>query len=124
MMYNNYCLLSGVVSFYINLGRWFKLGSFAWQAICAQNGRNTRKNFESFEETPLLIAILTYLGYGILIIFGHVRDFLRKWQIEKVPVSAEPSLEVGLISVDNAFRNCLFVDLVGVDCLMLQDLPL
>lgn len=74
------------------------------EAICAQNGRNTRKNFESFEETPLLIAILTYLGYGILIIFGHVRDFLRKWQIEKVPVSAEPSLE-GWVPLYQSFES-------------------
>lgn len=50
--------------------------------------------FESFEETPLFIAVLTYLGYGILIIFGHMRDFLRNWGIEKVPLSAEPLKEV------------------------------
>lgn len=74
------------------------------EAICAQSGRTTRKNFESFEETPLLIAILTYLGYGILIIFGHVRDFLRKWQFEKVPISAEPNLE-GWVPLYQSFES-------------------
>jgi hypothetical protein len=47
------------------------------------------KNMEFFEETPLYIAVLTYIGYGILIIFGHFRDFMRKWNLEKVTVASE-----------------------------------
>lgn len=30
------------------------------------------------EEAPLFIILLTYLSYIILIVFGHVRDFLGK----------------------------------------------
>lgn len=56
--------------------------------------KSNSKHFESFEETPLLIAVLTYLGYGILIVFGHMRDWLRRWGWEKVPVAAEPVSEV------------------------------
>ena len=41
-----------------------------------------RREFEMFEETPLYIAVLTYLGYAILILFGHLRDALRRWQLE------------------------------------------
>ena len=48
------------------------------------------KSFESFEDTPLYIAVLTYLGYAILIVVGHLRDLLRKWNIEKAPMAAEP----------------------------------
>lgn len=44
---------------------------------------------ESFEETPLLVAVLTYMGYGILTIFGYLRDFLRHWNIEKCQVARE-----------------------------------
>lgn len=44
---------------------------------------------ESFEETPLLVAVLTYMGYGILTIFGYLRDFLRHWNIEKCHVARE-----------------------------------
>jgi len=40
-------------------------------------------NMEFFEETPLYIAVLTYLGYGILIIFGHFRDFFKKMELGK-----------------------------------------
>ena len=47
-----------------------------------------------FEQTPLLIAVLTYLGYGILILFGHLRDLMRRIGIEKLPVASEPVKEV------------------------------
>ena len=50
--------------------------------------------FELFEETPLLIAVLTYIGYAILIVFGHMRDILRSWGCESVPTAAEPVSEV------------------------------
>ena len=53
-----------------------------------------QQHHESFEETPLWIAVLTYLGYGILILFGHFRDLLRKWKVENVPMAAEPVLPV------------------------------
>ncbi|KAL3873457.1 hypothetical protein ACJMK2_036572 [Sinanodonta woodiana] len=48
--------------------------------------------FESFEETPLHIAIWTYLGYGLLVVFGHIRDFLRDIGIEKIKSCTEPRL--------------------------------
>uniref|UniRef100_A0A8C9TSB2 serine C-palmitoyltransferase n=1 Tax=Scleropages formosus TaxID=113540 RepID=A0A8C9TSB2_SCLFO len=44
---------------------------------------------ESFEETPMLVAVLTYMGYGILTLFGYLRDFLREWKIEKCHVAQE-----------------------------------
>ncbi|ELU16750.1 hypothetical protein CAPTEDRAFT_165279 [Capitella teleta] len=49
------------------------------------------KTFESFEETPLYIAIFTYLSYAILIVFGHMRDLMRRWGFEKMPINTEPS---------------------------------
>ena len=64
------------------------------------------ESFESFEETPLWIAVLTYLGYGILILFGHFRDFLRKWNVENVPMSAEPVKPVGVFPTKSvSFEN-------------------
>lgn len=47
---------------------------------------------ESFEETPLLIAILTYLCYGMLVLVGHVRDFLRNAGIECEKSCTEPKV--------------------------------
>lgn len=67
---------------------------------------HNQEHFESFEETPLLIAVLTYLGYGILIVFGHLRDCLRHWGWEQVPVAAEPVSEVKF------FFHCQFKNLL------------
>jgi serine palmitoyltransferase len=33
---------------------------------------------EELEEAPLLVLITTYLGYLVLILFGHIRDFFGK----------------------------------------------
>lgn len=50
----------------------------------AQNGGLCQRPFNQyFEETPMLVAVLTYMGYGILTLFGYLRDFLREWKIEK-----------------------------------------
>ena len=38
---------------------------------------------EEFEETPLYAAVLTYLSYSILCLFGWLRDFLRQSNLEK-----------------------------------------
>ena len=54
------------------------------------------KHSESFEETPLLVAVITYISYGILIIFGHIRELLRKCNIERVPFASEYLAEVNL----------------------------
>lgn len=37
----------------------------------------------------MLVAVLTYMGYGILTIFGYLRDFLRHWKIEKCHIARE-----------------------------------
>lgn len=52
-------------------------------------GLYRRPFIESFEETPMLVAVLTYMGYGILTIFGYLRDFLRHWKIERCHIARE-----------------------------------
>lgn len=42
-----------------------------------------------FEETPLLMALSTYLSYVILGIFGHIRDFMRSTGLEETHMSSE-----------------------------------
>jgi len=59
-----------------------------YNAAC--NGELYSRPFiESFEETPMLVAVLTYMGYGILTIFGYLRDFMREWKIEKCHIARE-----------------------------------
>ena len=38
---------------------------------------------ESFEEAPLWAAVVTYMGYLILNVFGYLRDFLRLSGLEE-----------------------------------------
>lgn len=60
----------------------------------AEQGDGWQKDFhESFEETPLKIAVLTYLGYILMIIIGHVHDFLRRYGLEKDKCCTEPKME-------------------------------
>ena len=38
---------------------------------------------ERYPEPPLLRAILTYMSYAILIVLGHINDYLRKIGLRK-----------------------------------------
>ena len=59
---------------------------------------------EYFEEIPLWVAILTYVSYAILIVYGHFRDLLRYWRIERMPLVSEPVREVRLF----LFSTCVY----------------
>ena len=49
---------------------------------------------ELFPDPPLLKAVFTHLGYGILIIIGHVLDFLRKLGLKSDPYTEALKNEV------------------------------
>ena len=65
---------------------------FSRQLVDEKNWRASW--WESFEETPLYAAILTYLGYGLLVLVGHIRDFFRNIGLEKQKSCTEPKLPV------------------------------
>ena len=44
---------------------------------------------ESFEQAPMYVAVLTYLGFGIVTLFGYFRDFLRAVGLEKCHLAQE-----------------------------------
>lgn len=62
------------------------------------NGKNgvhpTRSKHEDFEETPLLIAVITYINYATLILFGYLRDLMRYYGLEKFKGFTEKRNEV------------------------------
>lgn len=68
---------------------------------------------ESFEETPMLVAVLTYMGYGILTIFGYLRDFLRHWKIEKCHIAREKE-EQKVRGATNANHGDILHDCLGL----------
>ena len=51
-------------------------------AAAVQNGhypaikKREKMPVERFEQVPMLTAVLTYLGYAILMIVGHFRDLM------------------------------------------------
>ncbi|MBN3279356.1 SPTC2 palmitoyltransferase, partial [Polyodon spathula] len=70
------------------------------------NGGLYKRPFnEVFEETPMLVAVLTYMGYGILTIFGYLRDFLRKWKIEKCQNATEREEQKDFVPLYQDFEN-------------------
>jgi len=50
---------------------------------------------DDFEEAPLYCVVMTYMSYFFLIIFGYMRDFMRKYGIEKSKAVQETGNEVG-----------------------------
>ena len=36
-----------------------------------------------------MVAVMTYLGYAVLFIFGHVRDFMRNTNLEETKLAQE-----------------------------------
>ncbi|XP_067848127.1 serine palmitoyltransferase 2-like isoform X2 [Heptranchias perlo] len=72
----------------------------------AQNGGLYQKTFnQTFEETPMLVAVLTYMGYGILTLFGYLRDFLREWKIEKCHHATEREEQKDFVPLYQDFEN-------------------
>ena len=68
---------------------------------------------ESFQEPPLFEAVFTYISYGLLIIMGHISDFLRRFGLKSsgpgytealkkdvsCPSSTLPSCELSLVGM-------------------------
>ncbi|XP_077994691.1 serine palmitoyltransferase 2-like [Glandiceps talaboti] len=63
-----------------------------------------RKSNESFEEVSIIVAVLTYTAYALLVVVGHVRDFLRKLGIEKNDVAKERGNE-GFVPLYSDFES-------------------
>uniref|UniRef100_A0A8C9SYD2 serine C-palmitoyltransferase n=2 Tax=Scleropages formosus TaxID=113540 RepID=A0A8C9SYD2_SCLFO len=83
----------------------FQYIAFFVQHGTCNGGLYSRPFKESFEETPMLVAVFTYLGYGILTIFGYLRDFLRDWKIEKCHIAREREEQKDFVPLYQDFEN-------------------
>ncbi|KAM9249606.1 serine palmitoyltransferase 3 [Dugong dugon] len=83
---------------------------------CRRNGitkeaqQNGKPHFykpivETFEEAPLYVMVFTYLGYALGTLFGHFRDFLRKWGIEKCNAAVEREEQKDFVPLYLDFEN-------------------
>ncbi|XP_073409922.1 serine palmitoyltransferase 3-like [Dendrobates tinctorius] len=70
------------------------------------NGKLYKKEFkESFEEAPLYVAVLTYIGYGVVTLFGYLRDFMRAWGLEKCHMAEERKEQKNFVPLYQDFEN-------------------
>ncbi|KAK5885712.1 hypothetical protein CesoFtcFv8_016829 [Champsocephalus esox] len=65
----------------------------------------SRPFIESYEQTPMLPAVFTYMSYGILTIFGYLRDFLRYWKIERCNIAGEKEEQRDFVPLYQDFEN-------------------
>ena len=67
--------------------------------------KSERKFQESFEATPLVAAIMTYINYGVTTIFGFFRDFLRKHGFEKLYSAQEDPEMKDFVPLYSSFES-------------------
>ncbi|XP_036979525.1 serine palmitoyltransferase 3 isoform X1 [Acanthopagrus latus] len=75
-----------------------------------QNGPGTgaasrQHRHESFEQAPMYVAVLTYLGFGIVTLFGYFRDFLRAVGLEKCHLAQEREEQKDFVPLYQDFEN-------------------
>ncbi|KAL4641385.1 serine palmitoyltransferase 3 isoform X1 [Arapaima gigas] len=77
---------------------------------CQENGKSNGvahswSNKESFEQAPMYVAVLTYLGFGIVTLFGYFRDFLRAVGLEKCHLAQERDEQKDFVPLYQDFEN-------------------
>uniref|UniRef100_A0A4W5LT30 Serine palmitoyltransferase, long chain base subunit 3 n=1 Tax=Hucho hucho TaxID=62062 RepID=A0A4W5LT30_9TELE len=60
---------------------------------------------ESFEQAPIYVAVMTYLGFGIVTLFGYFRDFLRAVGLEKCHIAKEREEQKDFVPLYQDFEN-------------------
>ncbi|NXD11848.1 SPTC3 palmitoyltransferase, partial [Nothocercus nigrocapillus] len=70
------------------------------------NGSLSKKAFiEHFEQAPMYVAVLTFVGFGVGTIFGYLRDFMRAWGLEKRNVATEREQQKDFVPLYQDFEN-------------------
>uniref|UniRef100_A0A8C2SPM9 serine C-palmitoyltransferase n=1 Tax=Coturnix japonica TaxID=93934 RepID=A0A8C2SPM9_COTJA len=70
------------------------------------NGTLHKKTFiEHFEQAPMYVAVLTFVGFGVGTIFGYLRDFMRAWGLEKRNVAQEREQQKDFVPLYQDFEN-------------------
>ncbi|KAK9541758.1 hypothetical protein VZT92_001779 [Zoarces viviparus] len=60
---------------------------------------------ESCEQAPMYVAVMTYLGFGIVTLFGYFRDFLRAVGLEKCNLAQERKEQKDFVPLYQDFEN-------------------
>ncbi|XP_059215203.1 serine palmitoyltransferase 3 isoform X2 [Centropristis striata] len=80
------------------------------QRYSTKNGPGTgvasrQYRHESFEQAPMYVAVMTYLGFGIVTLFGYFRDFLRAVGLEKCHLAQEREEQKDFVPLYQDFEN-------------------
>ncbi|XP_068424223.1 serine palmitoyltransferase 3 isoform X2 [Clinocottus analis] len=80
------------------------------QIIQLKNGPGTgdasrQHRQESCEQAPMYVAVMTYLGFGIVTLFGYFRDFLRAVGLEKCNIAQEREEQKDFVPLYQDFEN-------------------
>uniref|UniRef100_A0A8C6M678 serine C-palmitoyltransferase n=1 Tax=Nothobranchius furzeri TaxID=105023 RepID=A0A8C6M678_NOTFU len=67
--------------------------------------RAAQNKQESFEQPPMYVAVMTYVGYGLVTLFGYFRDFLRAVGLEKCHVAQEREEQKDFTPLYQDFEN-------------------
>ncbi|XP_077351234.1 serine palmitoyltransferase 3 [Festucalex cinctus] len=62
-------------------------------------------NHEVYEKAPMYVAVMTYLGFGIVTLFGYFRDFLRAVGLEKRNLAQEREEQKDFVPLYQDFEN-------------------
>ncbi|KAM8947631.1 serine palmitoyltransferase 3 isoform 2-T2 [Pelodytes ibericus] len=60
---------------------------------------------EFFEEAPMYVAVFTYIGFGLVTLFGYLRDFMRAWGLEKCHMAEEREEQKDFVPLYQDFEN-------------------
>uniref|UniRef100_A0A3Q3VK23 serine C-palmitoyltransferase n=1 Tax=Mola mola TaxID=94237 RepID=A0A3Q3VK23_MOLML len=81
-----------------------------WVSVAQTNGAGAgvprwQHRREPSEQPPMYVAVFTYVGFGIVILFGYFRDFLRAVGLEKCHLAQEREEQKDFIPLYQDFEN-------------------
>uniref|UniRef100_A0A3Q3KUB5 Serine palmitoyltransferase, long chain base subunit 3 n=1 Tax=Labrus bergylta TaxID=56723 RepID=A0A3Q3KUB5_9LABR len=76
-----------------------------YESIKINGYHNKREVSESFEQAPIYVAVMTYVGFGIVTLFGYFRDFLRAVGLEKCHLAQEREEQKDFVPMYQDFEN-------------------
>nr|XP_056712331.1 serine palmitoyltransferase 3 [Euleptes europaea] len=71
----------------------------------ANGGFYKRQFNDSFEQAPMYISVLTYVGFAVATIFGYLRDFLRGCGLQKCIFATEREEQKDFVPLYQDFEN-------------------
>ncbi|KAJ7341637.1 hypothetical protein JRQ81_005976 [Phrynocephalus forsythii] len=70
------------------------------------NGGIYKRPFnESFEQAPMYVAVLTFVGFAVATLFGYLRDFLRAYGLQKTVGAREREEQKDFVPLYQDFEN-------------------